>query len=150
MVYIVPLHEPRSATLTTSSVTRKWNVTEESSGIRCSSDRGWSFLLPPPCRDELTYFTTTPRGQTELQTLAEAAEEGGIFFDVGAHAGVVSAIFCAANPGNKVFSFEPSPLSVERIAEMAGLNHFNNRLNVQRVAIGERDHMAEMLIDPAG
>ncbi len=129
---------------------RKLVLDETPSAIRCTVDDTWSFLAPPPCRANLVYFTTTLRGQTEFDALVRAAEAGGIIFDIGAHAGITSALVCAGNPRNRVFSFEPSPILREQLAEICRLNHFEDRMSIEASGIGEKPATVEMLIDPVG
>ena len=131
-------------------IRRQWTLDEGRDFVRCTSDRGWSFLAPLACRDDLRSFVQMPREQIEFQALAEAAEDGGTIFDVGAHAGMVSALFCAANPRNQVHCFEPSPLLVKRMEELSRMNDFDGRMHIHAVGIGDQDHVMPMLIDPVG
>ena len=131
-------------------IRHRWTLEEEADRVRCTSDRGWSFLAPLACRDDLRSYVDTPRGQVEFQALTEAGEDGGIIFDVGAHAGMISALFCAANPRNQVHGFEPSPPLVRRQEEISRLNGFEGRMHIHAVAVGDRDHVMPMLIDPIG
>jgi FkbM family methyltransferase len=71
-------------------------------------------------------------------------------FDVGAHSGVVSALFCAANAHNRVFSFEPSPILAERLSEIRELNRFGDRMHIEQIGIGDATKTVEMLLDPVG
>jgi FkbM family methyltransferase len=118
--------------------------------IRCSVDGRYTFLTPLDCQRELDFHTHTQEGRAELSGIAESALRGGTFFDIGAHAGLISALFCAAHPGNKVFSFEPSPISQKRLEVMRDLNAFGDRMSIQPVAIGREKATMEMLIDPGG
>ena len=127
------------------------DVTLETSAeaVRCTIDRSWSFLAPPRCQGDLHYHTL-PEGRAEMAGIAQLAREGGILFDIGAHAGIISAMFCTARAENKAYSFEPSPISQERLKEIRILNHLEERMFLQPVAIGETSAKIEMLIDPGG
>jgi FkbM family methyltransferase len=118
--------------------------------IRCFVADKYSFLAPRECQRELDFHTHTQEGRAELSGIAEGALRGGTLFDIGAHAGLISAIFCAARPGNQVYSFEPSPISQKRLAAMRDLNQFDARMRVEPVAIGREKATMEMLIDPGG
>ena len=107
-------------------------------------------LAPLECHIELNFHTRTPEGRAELSGIASAALRGGTLFDIGAHAGVISALFCAARPENKVHSFEPSPLSQKRLAVMRDLNRFGERMIIEPVAVGREKATLEMLVDPGG
>ena len=118
--------------------------------IRCRFDDGRSFLGARDCHGELHYFTDSPRGRTEFSALVEAATGARVAFDIGAHAGMISALFCAANPRLQVHAFEPSPLLCRRLENTVALNGFADRLSIQPVGIGAEAGTVEMLIDPAG
>jgi FkbM family methyltransferase len=118
--------------------------------MRCSVDGRYSFLAPLECRRELDFHTHTQEGRAELSGIAEGALRGGKLFDIGAHAGVISALFCSAHPANRVYSFEPSPISQKRLEIMRDLNQFGDRMQIQPVAIGREKATMEMLIDPGG
>jgi len=62
----------------------------------------------------------------------------------------VSALFCAADPRNRVFSFEPSPVLVKRLLEIRELNCFGERMQIEAIGIGDTTKRAEMLLDPVG
>ncbi|MEY2427187.1 MAG: hypothetical protein QOJ40_72, partial [Verrucomicrobiota bacterium] len=64
--------------------------------LRCTVDHSWSFLVPAAWENDLCYLTDTSEGRGEIYNIAEAARRGGILFDVGAHSGLISALFCAA------------------------------------------------------
>lgn len=119
-------------------------------GLRCTVNRKWSFLAPLEAAPDLHYFTSAAHGLAELCAIAGRAPAGGVLFDIGAHAGLVSAMFCSANPQNRVFSFEPSPVLTKRLAAIRALNDFGDRMEIVNAAIGEENGEMEMLIDPAG
>jgi FkbM family methyltransferase len=111
----------------------------------------FSFQAPLSCKDQLVHFTAAPSERAEFETLARGARLGdGILFDIGAHSGVVSALFCAAHPHNRVFSFEPSPVLAERLAKIRELNRFGERMQIEPVGIGDASKQMEMLLDPVG
>ena len=120
------------------------------SAIRCVMGPGWSFFAPAQAREDLVYHTTTTQGRSELSGIARVAEAGGTLFDIGAHAGLISVLFCTAKPSNRTYSFEPSPLSQERLKEIRVLNGLEDRMIVEPVAIGQAKATMEMLIDPVG
>ncbi len=125
-------------------------VEEIGAALRCTVDDSWSFLAPLVCRTGLANFTDSSEGCAEFNNIARAAEEGGVLFDIGAHSGLISAMFCAANPRNTVYSFEPSPILAERLFAIRDLNRFGERMNVEKIAIGDADKTMEMVLDPAG
>lgn len=121
---------------------------ETASALRCTIDDVWSFHAPLACKDDLAHFTTTPAGRAEFYSIAEAAKSGGALFDIGAHSGLISALFCAANSQNRAFSFEPSPILCERLSAIRALNQFGERMKIEQIGIGEASGTTEMLLDP--
>jgi len=118
--------------------------------LRCDIAGQYGFLAPLECHIELEFHIRTPEGRAELSGIASAALRGGTLFDIGAHAGLISALFCAARPENKVYSFEPSPLSQKRLAVMRDLNRFGERMIIEPVAVGREKATLDMLVDPGG
>ena len=126
-------------------------VLDETEGsLRCKIDNSFSFLAPLACEDQLVHFTTTLDGRAEFYSIARAARSGGVLFDIGAHSGVVSALFSAANPQNRVFSFEPSPILSGRLLQIRELNRFGERMCIEPIGIGDATKTIEMLLDPVG
>jgi FkbM family methyltransferase len=126
-------------------------VLEQKDGVlQCKIDNWCSFFAPLACKDQLAHFTAALDGRAEFHTIACAAKGGGVLFDIGAHSGVISALFCAANPQNRAFSFEPSPILSRRLWEMRELNRFGERMSIEQVGIGDAKKTIEMLVDPAG
>lgn len=128
------------------------DMTLEPSGsaIRCTIEHYGSFLAPKECEYDLSLHNATQEGRAEISGIAEVALQGGTLFDIGAHAGIISALFCAARPSNKVYSFEPSPVSQKRLEAIRALNQIEERMFIQPTAIGLDRAKLEMLLDPAG
>lgn len=126
-------------------------IVEQTNGVLCCKiDNAFSFLAPLACEEQLVRFTTAVDGRAEFHTIACAAKQGGVLFDIGAHSGVISALFCAANPQNRAFSFEPSLILAQRLVEIRDLNQFGERMSIEQVGIGDAKKTTEMLVDPAG
>ncbi len=124
---------------------------ESPSAIVCNVDDAFSFSAPILCKADLTHYATSFEGRAEFAAIAQMARDpGGVLFDIGAHCGLISTLWCAANPGNRVFSFEPSPALNQRLAEIRELNQFGERMNVNQIGIGEANGTAAMLMDPVG
>jgi FkbM family methyltransferase len=125
-------------------------VEERTGRLNCKVDNDISFLAPVNCKHDLAYFTDTVEGRVELDGIARAARSGGVLFDIGAHSGLISVLFCAANPQNRVYSFEPSPLLANRLVEIRDLNRFGERMVIEQCGIGETSTTVEMAFDPVG
>jgi FkbM family methyltransferase len=125
-------------------------VDQTESSLRCTINDSWSFLVPFSGKNDLMHYTDSSDGRAEFHCIASAARIGGILFDIGAHSGLISALFCSANPENRVVSFEPSPISTERLSAIRQLNRFDERMRIEQIGIGEATQTVEMLLDPAG
>lgn len=136
-------------------------ISETDSALRCKVDLlkhglqvvsdSFCFLAPLGCKDQLVHFTAKREERPEFETLARAARnEGGVLFDIGAHSGVVSALFCAGKPENRVFSFEPSPILAQRLSTIRELNGLGARMQVEQIGIGDATKTIDMLLDPVG
>lgn len=69
--------------------------------------------------------------------LGEAARApAGVLFDVGAHQGLFSWLYCAARPEGRAFAFEPAPGPVRLAREVAALNGMGARLTLVPDAVG--------------
>ena len=124
---------------------------ESSSAVVCRLDDALSFSAPVACQNDLAHYATSFEGRAEFAALSQVARgPGGVLFDIGAHCGLISALWCAAKSGNQAFSFEPSPSLAQRVAEIRELNSFGDRMNVNQIGIGESNATAAMLIDPVG
>jgi len=131
-------------------VTSNIEVVRTPAALNCRIDEDVSFLAPFNCNDELSYLANTPQGRAEFDSVARAGRGGGVLFDIGAHSGLISALFCAGNSRNRVFSFEPSPLLTERLVAIRDLNQFGERMRIEQSGIGEKDAVVEMALDPIG
>lgn len=132
-------------------VERSFTVDQAGSSLICRIDDTISFLAPVSCRADLDHYTTSLEGRAEFAALVDAATTpGGVLFDIGAHCGLISSLWCAAQPTNRAFNFEPSPALVRRITEIRDLNQFEDRMRINQEAIGEAKNTASMLIDPVG
>ncbi len=140
----------RMAAKFVAPVASQINIEHVPGALRCVINSDISFLAPPDCVHELNYFAETDEGRSEFEGIARASKSGGVLFDIGAHSGLVSALFCAANPRNKVVSFEPSPLSCQRLIAIRDLNQFGHRMRIEQSGIGETSAVVKMEFDPVG
>jgi FkbM family methyltransferase len=133
------------------TVSNRFTLCESAAAIHCTVDDAFSFSAPLARKSDLAHYTVSFEGRAEFAGLAEAAsKEGGILFDIGAHCGLISTLWCGARTGNQAFCFEPSPLLFQDILEIRELNGFGERMNVTQAAIGETEGRTSMLIDPVG
>lgn len=136
---------------TLDPVSNRFTVSESATAVRCAVDDAFSFAAPIESKNDLAHYTTSFEGRAEFAALARAAsEQGGVLFDIGAHCGLISALWCAARSGNRTFCFEPSPLLIKRLAEIRELNRLGERMNLTQAAIGEAPGTISMLMDTVG
>ena len=134
-----------------TGVTTRIELDESPSGLVCRIDDTFSFFAPLAAKNDLRHYATSPEGRAEFGALARVARDtGGVLFDIGAHCGLVSALWCAARPDNRAFSFEPSPSLSRRLSEIRELNQFGERMTLNQVGIGAVNGTAAMLMDPVG
>jgi FkbM family methyltransferase len=132
-------------------VETRFSVEESGPSIICRVDDVFSFSAPKACRNDLEHYTKSFEGRAEFAALARAAADpGGVLFDIGAHCGLISALWCAAKPDNRAFSFEPSPALSRRLADIRDLNQFGERMQLNQIGIGEASGATNMLMDPVG
>ncbi len=131
-------------------VSTTFRVEETPFALKCTVDNDWSFLAPLVCKNDLANLTDTAEGRAEFHSLAQAALLGGTLFDIGAHSGLISAMFCEARQDNRAFAFEPSPVLADRLTDIRALNQSGERLIVEPIGIGQETKTLEMMLDPAG
>jgi FkbM family methyltransferase len=133
------------------TVKNRFTLSESSAGVVCTVDDAFSFSAPTERKSDLAYYTTSFEGRAEFAALAQAAlEQGGVLFDIGAHCGLISALWCGARTDNRVFCFEPSPVLFQHLFEIRELNGFGERMSINQAAIGALPGTTSMLIDPVG
>ena len=133
------------------AVTNQFTLAESPAGVVCTVDDAFSFSAPLKRKSDLAYYTTSFEGRAEFAALGQAAfKRGGVLFDIGAHCGLISALWCGARIDNRVFCFEPSPVLLQHLFEIRELNGFAHRMNINQAAIGESPGTTSMLIDPVG
>jgi FkbM family methyltransferase len=71
------------------------------------------------------------------KSIIKYANQGGVFFDVGANYGYYSCIWASRNPQNKVFAFEASPLNVEPLKNNVNKNMLSDAITIIPMAVGK-------------
>jgi len=120
------------------TVDDRFTLSESADTIVCGVDDAFSFSAPLERKSDLVHYTTSFEGRAEFAALAQTAlKQGGVLFDIGAHCGLISTLWCAAKAENRAFCFEPSPVLNQHLAEIRELNDFGERMNITQAAIGE-------------
>jgi FkbM family methyltransferase len=79
-----------------------------------------------------------------------AASADGVLFDVGAHHGLFSLVYCAARPGNRVTAFEPAAPSLAVLERAARASGFGERVGTVNAWVGQRDATVTGVADESG
>lgn len=74
----------------------------------------------------------------ERQAISEAIADGGVFFDIGANAGVYSLWAAALGPGVRVEAFEPDPDLCHRLRQNLARNSLNH-VRLHQLALGDTE-----------
>jgi FkbM family methyltransferase len=102
-----------------------------------------------------------PEIRLYLEGMGESVEEvvaflgegarapGGVLFDVGAHQGLFSWLYCAARPDGRAFAFEPAREPGLLARQVAGLNGMDSRLTVVGDAVGAAPGSTSGWVDDA-
>ncbi|HSF44137.1 MAG TPA: FkbM family methyltransferase [Thermoanaerobaculia bacterium] len=125
-------------------------LTRKESGVFQVDLPGATFLVQGAAEHDISSFVRDPIGIREFDAFLNASRRHTGFLDVGGHKGLFSGLFCAANPENRAFCFEPSPALAEAARTLASLNGFSNRFHVIERAVGEQRGSSTMLVDPIG
>jgi FkbM family methyltransferase len=94
--------------------------------VSIASGLGKGFAVNLDTRFEMNYATGDYEPLIE-RALSTYLQHGSIFYDVGAHIGVISMVAARiVGPAGAVFAFEPDPGNVERIQVHASRNMLSN------------------------
>jgi FkbM family methyltransferase len=96
------------------------------------------------------HFVHNGASVEEMHGFIEAARSARTLFDVGAHKGLFSLVFCASGAEKRAIAFEPSPVLNASLRELADLNGFGQRVTLRETAIGERSGIVTAAINADG
>jgi FkbM family methyltransferase len=103
--------------------------------------------------DARYHFSENGSAVEEMHSLLrEARERGGLLVDVGSHHGLLSVVFCLADPSNRAVGFEPSPPLAAVARRLAGLNGFGDgdRVSFHTDLVGEAPDVIRTWLDELG
>ncbi len=110
-------------------------------------DKQTIFRVPTAWIGDLKAFIQESENSGELRSFCTVSDQPGVLIDVGAHKGFFSALYCGLHPQNCAFALEPSTRSYSTIKEIATLNGFGERLQIEPHAAGERSGTRLMILD---
>lgn len=73
----------------------------------------------------------------ELTLFKELSLKSRVILDIGANTGVYSIISSKTNPMADVYSFEPYSINLERLRTNIEINHLENRVKINKIALGD-------------
>lgn len=99
-------------------------------------------------QDRAPYITEAFDEHRSMARLAHLVRgKKSLVLDIGAKVGIYTVFLArAAGSGSKVISFEPSPTVAARLRENIALNGFEDRVEVEGVALGAKDGEAELSV----
>lgn len=85
------------------------------------------------------YFLGVEYEAETSELIRRALRPGDMAFDLGANAGYFTLLMASlVGPGGHVHSYEPNPALTKLLAESITLNHYEDRVTLNRVAVADR------------
>jgi FkbM family methyltransferase len=119
-------------------------VAREDGAVRVSFNPGPTLLVAADALGDVTCHVDNRRQRAELAAFLQEAGAPGLLFDVGAHSGVFSLLYCRAHAAARAVSFEPSRLLAARLDANRRLNALGGRLSIVPAAVGAASGAIEM------
>jgi FkbM family methyltransferase len=107
------------------------------------------FLVPDAVVPELEHHLTN-QGEAIEETAAfleEAARGPGLLYDVGAHTGYFTWLYCASHPGNRAVAIEPSRPALALAGQILESNGLGERVVIRAAGVGERAGTTRAWVD---
>ncbi len=82
--------------------------------------------------------------------IAPTLPSGSVLFDVGAHRGLFSLVYCALSPDRRAVLFEPSTSLTKDAGRLIALNGFERRAEVRVCGVGDRAGHRDIVEDALG
>lgn len=86
----------------------------------------------------------------EMYGFIKVSEAAETLFDIGAHRGLFSLVFCAGGSSKHSVAYEPSPSLSSSSKKLAAVNHFEQRMHVQDYAVGNLRSRVSASLEPSG
>jgi FkbM family methyltransferase len=115
--------------------------------IEAGFAKGLRLWLPEPASSWSRWISSGEYEPGLLQTVNEEASSGGVLYDVGAHIGLVSCLWCNSG-GGRACAFEPSPRNASLIRENLKINNVDNA-RVYELAIAAECGRARFVVETA-
>lgn len=134
-----------------SRVDLHYELLSDETGLFVSLNRKIKLRISERDREDFAYhFVENGASVEEMHGFIEASRSARLLFDVGAHKGLFSLVFCALNDLNRAVAYEPSPTLGATAGTLAGMNEFENRMTVLSYAIGRASCPMSVSLDSSG
>jgi FkbM family methyltransferase len=114
------------------------------------SFRGCRFYVDPQDRTWVPGIVGGFYEARELDIFEQIVGEADVLFDVGANVGVYSVLGCARHLELRAFAFEPVAENREILARNLSLNHVDQRVSIEPVAVSDRSGTATISLAASG
>lgn len=113
---------------------------EVGGGLKCHVEGKFDFTIGEGLRAAVKYHLMENRSSIlEMRAFLERTHDRKILFDVGAHMGLFSLLFCLQGDHKKAVAFEPSPTLSSDARTMIEKNQLQSQISVKNCAVGD-DH----------
>jgi FkbM family methyltransferase len=125
-----------------------FSVSNDETGLFILIDKRIKLYVSKDDLDDFTFhFVSNGASIEEMSGFIKAADTARTLFDVGAHKGIFSLVFCGCNQANKAIAYEPSPSLVRGAKELARKNGFESRISLEPCAIGDKREVVTASLD---
>src|SRR5205085_3282089 len=119
-----------------SRVKLNYRLLRDNGDLYISIDNRIKFRVTEEAKEDFTYhFVQNGASIEEMFGFIKVAENARTLFDVGAHKGLFSLVFCACGNSKRAIAYEPSPSLSLSGKTLASINHFEQRMSIQNYAI---------------
>jgi FkbM family methyltransferase len=121
-----------------SKVNLRYDLLSDRSGLFVMLDERIKLRINEQDQEDFAFhFVNNGASVEEMYGFIDASRSARVLFDVGAHKGLFSLVFCALNNLNRAIAYEPSPALSASARTLASMNEFENRMTVLDYAIGQ-------------
>ena len=129
----------------------RFDISHDEAGPVVSINNSIRIRINEEDRADFSYhFITNGASIEEMFGFIQAAKSARTLFDVGAHKGLFSLVFCACNEINRAVAYEPSPTLGAKAKHLAQINGYEARFDLQPSAIGDVSRTVPASVDSSG
>lgn len=125
-----------------------FSVSNDEAGLFILIDGRIKLYITEDDLDDFTFhFVSNGASIEEMYGFIKAADTARTLFDVGAHKGLFSLVFCGCNQANTAIAYEPSPSLVRGAKQLVRKNGFESRISLEPCAIGDKRDLVTAALD---